>query len=70
MDNTQITVQDLASIHRILDTACSRGAFKGSEMTQVGDIYDRLGAFLTRIQEQAKAQAEAEASNTQGETNA
>ena len=68
MDNPQITVQDLAVIHRMLDTACSRGAFKGSEMTQVGGIYDRLGSFLNHIKEQAAAQESQP--NTQGETNA
>ena len=66
MDNLQITVQDLAAIHRMLDIACSRGAFKGSEMTQVGAIYDRLGSFLNHIKEQSNAIQ----SNTQGETNA
>ena len=69
MDNPQITVQDLAVIHRMLDTACSRGAFKGSEMTQVGTIYDRLGAFLNHIKEQAVTAQETQP-NTQGETNA
>lgn len=68
MDNNQITVQDLVSIHRIIDTACSRGAFKGSEMKQVGDVYDRLSLFLEGIKNSAQAQ-EASA-NTQGETNA
>ena len=68
MDNNQITVQDLASIHRILDTACSRGAFRASEMKQVGDIYDRLGIFLETIKNSAQAQEAS--SNTQGETNA
>jgi hypothetical protein len=68
MDNNQITIQDLASIHRILDIACTRGAFKGSEMTQVGDIYDRLGMFLENIKNSAQAQEAS--SNTQGETNA
>ena len=68
MDNQPITIQDLAVIHQVLDTACSRGAFKASEMSQIGDIYDRLGAFLTHVKAQGVQQAEAE--NLTGEANA
>ena len=67
MEDNRLTITDLTAIHRIIDTACTRGAFKGSEMSEVGMIYDKLESFLTTIQAQAKAQAEA---NTQGDTNA
>lgn len=58
MENTQLTIADLANLHSMLDTACSRGAFKAGEMTQVGQVYDKLSAFLKSIQDAAKAQAE------------
>ena len=66
MDTTQLTITDLMSIKSLLDTACSRGTLKGSEMRKVGEIYDRLAAFL----EASKAAAEAAANQAQGETNA
>ena len=59
MENNQLTIADLASLHNMLDTACTRGAFKAGEMTQVGQVYDKLSAFLKSIQDAAKAQAEA-----------
>ena len=70
MENKQLTISDLAALHRIVDTACSRGAFKGAEMTDVGSIYDKLTSFLAAVQEQARAQAEAKEANTQGDENA
>jgi hypothetical protein len=63
MDN-QITVVDLARIKSIIETACSRGAFQAAEMKTVGDIYDRLTAFLEAV----VAQAQADSETNQGET--
>ena len=83
MENTQLTVADLASIKNIIEAASSRGAFKAEEMTQVGSIYDKLATFLANVAAQQKAQAEAQAQaeqsaevpsepepEAQGETNA
>ena len=69
MDNTQITIADLDTIKNIIDLACTRGAFRGAELTQVGVVYDKLSAFLEAVIEQAKAQeaSNAEAGETQGE---
>ena len=39
-NSTQITVADLGALHGIVDLAASRGAFRGTELTQVGAIYD------------------------------
>jgi len=64
MENTTLTIQDLASIHSVIDAACSRGAFKAGEMKKVGEIYDKLSAFLKAVQAQADAEA---AQQTQGE---
>lgn len=65
MENAQLTIADLASIHSLIDAACTRGAFKAAEMRSVGEIYDKLTRFL----DAAKAQAE-QAQQTQGDQNA
>jgi hypothetical protein len=64
MENVQLTIADLASIHSIIDAACSRGAFKAAEMKQVGEIYEKLTAFLQAVKAQADAEA---AQQPQGE---
>ena len=59
MENTtQITVADLDALRSIVDTAASRGAFRGAELAQVGAVYDKLTAFLNTVIAQAKANAE------------
>lgn len=74
MENTNnpnpITIADLDTLRNIVDLACTRGAFRGAELTQVGAIYDKLTQFLTAVIEQAKAQEEAKESTdnqSQGE---
>ena len=68
-DSTQITIADLDTIKNIIDLACTRGAFHGSETSQVGAVYDKLTAFLEAVIAQAKAQESnnADAGETQGE---
>lgn len=46
MQNTQLTLTDLASLRSLLQAAYSRGAFRIEEATQVGAIFDRLSVFL------------------------
>jgi hypothetical protein len=62
MDNTQITVADLNLVKNIIDLASTRGAFQASEMRQVGEVYEKLVAFLETVVAQATAQ-QAELSN-------
>ena len=62
MENTQqITIADLDTIKNIIDLACTRGAFRGGEVSQVGAVFDKLSAFLDAVIEQAKAQEQANA---------
>ena len=49
-DIPQITVQDLAGLQNVIEAACQRGAFRANEMKAVGELYNRLVAFLTAIQ--------------------
>ena len=70
MENTQqITIADLDTIKNIIDLACTRGAFRGAEVSQVGAVYDKLNGFLQAVIEQAKAQEAntADAGEPQGE---
>lgn len=62
----QLSVTDLAILKNIIDLACSRGAFRANEMRQVGDVYDRLSAFLDDLVATAEAQQSA-STPSQGE---
>ena len=66
MENAQLTIADLASIHALIDAACTRGAFRAAEMTRVGETYDKLSRFL----EASKQQDQTDQAETQGDTNA
>lgn len=59
---TGIQITDLQTILNIIDLASSRGAFRAPELTQVGMIADKLGAFLRGLAEQEKAKQEADGS--------
>ena len=56
-----VNLSDLGTLLQIVDLATQRGAFRGAELSQVGAVFDKLNAFLTYVQEQQAAQAEAEA---------
>lgn len=55
-----ITVADLNLIKNIIDLASTRGAFRGAELKQVGEVYEKLSAFLDAVVAQAQAQADAQ----------
>jgi hypothetical protein len=55
MENN-ITVADLNLLKNIIDLASSRGAFRAAEMKQIGEVYDKLAAFLEAVVAQAQAQ--------------
>ena len=44
--NADITIADLDLLRQIVDLASSRGAFRGPELKQVGEVYDKLTRFL------------------------
>jgi hypothetical protein len=69
MDNTQITVADLSLLKNIIDLASTRGAFQAGEMRQVGEVYEKLVAFLEAVVSQATSQEAVppEAGETKGE---
>lgn len=54
-----VNLSDLGTLLQIVDLATQRGAFRGAELSQVGAVFDKLNAFLSYVQEQQAAQAEA-----------
>ena len=64
MENKEITIADLGLLKNIIDLASTRCAFRAAEMKEVGEVYDKLTAFLEAVVAQAKAQGETAASNT------
>ena len=48
-DPTALSIGDLKTLSTILDVASTRGAFKASEMSGVGYIYNKLQAFLNKV---------------------
>ena len=66
MENN-ITIADLDTIKNIIDLACTRGAFRGAEVSKVGAVYDKLSAFLEVVVAQAREQELAQQSQNQGE---
>ena len=47
-----LSVQDLQGLKTIIDVASQRGAFKPNEMMSVGQVYGKLEAFLSAVQQQ------------------
>lgn len=71
MENTNqsptISIQDLATIHALLEVAYTRGAFKADEASKLGSVYDKLTGFLQSVIEQAKVAEEQANAATPGE---
>lgn len=66
-----VNLSDLGTLLQIVDLATQRGAFRGSELSQVGAVFDKLNAFLSYVQEQQAAQAaQAEAAEQEAEAEA
>jgi len=43
----EITLNDFSAIIRIIDVASRRGAFEGKELSSVGNVRDKVEAFLS-----------------------
>lgn len=48
----ELTVQDLQALKNIIDVSTQRGAFKGNELMSVGQVYNKLEAFLGAVAQQ------------------
>lgn len=46
VQQTQLQLSDILLTAQVIQLASTRGAFRAEEFTQVGQLYDRLVAFL------------------------
>lgn len=54
----ELTVKDIRDVLEVINMASSRGAFKGSELLTIGQIYDKYLNILEKIisaQEQSRS---------------
>ena len=71
MENVTLTINDLATLRNVIDLASARGAFRANELSEVGDVYNRLNQFVEASVAAAQAQQEpqtAEQSDTDQQT--
>lgn len=54
-----LTLRELDQIAQIIDLGSQRGAFRAGEMATVGTLYNKLVSFLSYVQAQQAAAAEA-----------
>lgn len=66
-DNTQLTFSDLALVKQLIDVACRRGAFEASEMRSVGEVYEKISAFIDQAISDANTKESDPTSSDQGE---
>lgn len=53
----ELGVQDLQVVLQIIELASNRGAFKGGELSAVGQIFDKINNFVTVFTKQAEEAA-------------
>ena len=56
-----LNINDLATMANVIDIATQRGAFRANELKLIGELYDKISAFVKAAQEQAKKEEEARA---------
>lgn len=44
--NQPLTIQDIQNLLVIVELACSRGAVRATELSTVGQLYDKTQAFI------------------------
>lgn len=57
---TNVTLNDMIMMVNIIDACSERGAFKGNELASVGQLREKLAAFVRANQPQQTEQAEKE----------
>lgn len=53
--NQGIGLNDLRAMLNLIQVVSNRGAIKANEMSVVGDLHDRLAAFLASVDQAAQA---------------
>jgi len=59
VEPVQLTIADLQLLSRVIDLASRRGAFQAGEMSQVGDVFNKLTQFLSYVESMQKKEADA-----------
>lgn len=67
MENLTLTINDLVTLRNIVDLASTRGAFRANELSEVGDVYDRLNQFVEASIAAAQAQQPEQTDSGQGD---
>ena len=65
---SNLTITDLVVMRNIIDLASTRGAFKGEDLTVVGDVYNKLSSFIEKIASALKTDEVEGASEKQSDT--
>ena len=52
-----ISIADLQNLLIVIDLATTRGAFRGPELSQVGQVFDKLNQFVQSVTPTAEAAA-------------
>lgn len=45
----EFSIADLQNLRAIVDLSAKRGTFTGAELSSVGQVFDRLNAFLNAV---------------------
>lgn len=63
---SSVNLNDLQKLLQIVDVASSRGAFRGSELSQVGAVYDKVNGLLNFVAEQQEKEQEEQPEGPKG----
>lgn len=55
---TSVTLQDMVTMVNVIDVCAERGAFKGNELAVVGQLREKLAAFVKENQPAEAAEGE------------
>lgn len=48
----ELNINDLVAMRNLIDVVTKRGAFQANELSSVGQLFDKLNAFLESVQAQ------------------
>ncbi len=54
----ELNLNDLAAMRSLIEVVTQRGAFKATELSAAGQLFDKLNAFLGAAEAHAKANQE------------
>lgn len=51
-NNISISLQDMKNILVLIDLCTQRGAFRGSELSSIGQLYEKITGFVEQTEKQ------------------